>query len=276
MPHEIADRIPEILRAAPNSRMVGSQLALQLRKFGYSSKHHGRLRDLIEQHVPEVVRIAQSGKDWVYVLRTPEGCITPAVLADTSSPGKITPAEAREIWDAYARPSGNLRLFVEPQSVSFHVISPREPIPGDRWIEIHPCSLADFQSIAYDWVRNIADPVQKQNLTESLLGGSGPQSPFLAKVRDLNLKDDWERRRRSGILDRLEASLDSAGFPNARGWIIGLHQALEKPVSTSPRISPAASSLRRLLISAIRKMPERELRDLQIPAGYLFDAIRDE
>ena len=62
----LGEIIRKLFQQDPSRRILGSKLAMLLRNDGYSSDLHGRLVDLISDHVPEVGRIERSGMDWSY------------------------------------------------------------------------------------------------------------------------------------------------------------------------------------------------------------------
>ena len=270
---QVADRIRVLIRSAPAAEMLGAKLAQHLREDpGYSSSENGRIRDFIEQHVPEVIRLHQRGKDWVYGLRSSlaKGSeVAPAIAERDSS-------QILKIWRTLASPQSNFRLFVNPRIAELRVHHMNQSPDAAEWTAIPSCTIAQLEADARDWVASLPDQACRNQLSQALDGGSGPKSQFLRMVQDSGLSGEWTTQRREAILARFAALLQELGFPEIPILAEKIRQVLKQSRSNTMIGSPhydSRAALRALLIEAIKRMPEAELRALNIPIGYIFDTL---
>ena len=138
-------------------------------------------------------------------------------------------------------------------------------------------AVSQFQEIARKWAETSVgiEAGQRQKLIDSIGEGVGPRSRFLLEVRFAGREREWENHRKDEVLGLLADALSSLGFQRFQDRVESIRRALSVSVSGSSQ-SSKVGSLRSLLVHAIQRMPEHDLEKLNIPAGYLYKALRGD
>jgi hypothetical protein len=265
----IADTILEIIDAAANKQVLGTKLASLLSaRTNFTSSVHGKLREFVDKNTPDVVRIAPSGKDWIYGRKGVQSKVLPAATFRLSEP----------VWKTYASPSSPYTLFANKSTGELCVIPPRGTPLVEPWVRIPACPPDVHLEIAKAWVAGLASDHKRLMLEGVLESGSGPQSAFYQSVVTLKLIPEWQVFRRTRISEHFESILRGSGVPL-------IAPILPTPPASIPKLEPqqsasslpasevAESRLREVVLAAVRRMADTELRALPIPVGYVFDIL---
>lgn len=284
---EIASKIVEILSAAPGQKLPGTELATTLKSTcGFSSAVHGKLRDFVDAYAPSVVRVGQTGKDWIYQLKSAAASSTLSTQgADhppTPAPSGTRQARTLEtgVWKAFASPNSPFKLVANEETGELRDLPPGSPLPGGPWKQVPPCSVEKHLEIAAAWVQTLPDPKTRAFLETALKNGSGPASIFYETVKKLALAPQWNRFRTQRILAVFEEALQTMRIP-WRQAAPGDRQAGVATVTRTGRTPYAAGSgprftpqrPREIAVAALERMSDAEIRNLPIPLGYVLDIL---
>ena len=109
------------------------------------------------------------------------------------------------------------------------------------------------------------------------MSGSGPSSAFLVAVREKGLASEWSQFRIAKIREFFESSLREKTIPlNAKLTSTAKPKA-EITVKSLPQSAVSLpldpSRFREVILAAVQRMSDDELRKLPIPAGYIVDSL---
>lgn len=268
---EARQRIIDVLISAPHSGVLGAYLGEQLKKAGIHASEHGKLREFIRINVPEVCEAGMHGLDVLFrLISVQSGKSVDSIAGPEKGLGIDDPA----VWRTFSSPGGLYRLFGH-QDGHLLVVSPRELPPGLPWLHIPPCSESNHHSIATSWVSGLGEP--SEFLRGALMSGSGPSSAFLVAVREKGLASEWSQFRIAKIREFFESSLREKTIPlNAKLTSTAKPKA-EITVKSLPQSAVSLpldpSRFREVILAAVQRMSDDELRKLPIPAGYIVDSL---
>jgi hypothetical protein len=266
--------IIRLINEAHPSPIAGGQLSARVKAFFpefYPSQFSCRnLREFIRNHVPEVVEVGRAGMDVIYGPRAQQGELFTAPTtesrpaADRSGPLGQLLTNPR-IWKTFTSPETPYRLYlVSPGLV--RVLRPEET-PDTSWERIPPVSADALLRIAKDFISEL--PGSQQELLIRTLDQPRWWFPYFDLLGTLGLKMRWVFYRRRRITEEFERAL-AAVSPRLQAPEATQTPAGPRPVS---RETEAQHSLRHIAASAIQRMTDSELRALNLPLGYVLDAL---
>lgn len=281
---EIAAQIVEIVRQAPGQKILGTQLAVDLRRAaGFDPNVHGRLKNFISTNVPSVQRIGPSGGDSFYGMAgdgngEPETTEGPVIPASPVDPETLSRTLDGSIWKVYASPGSMFHLVGNPKTGELRVIAPGLPTPETPWVAIPSCPVSVHTEIAKAFLAQLQDGEKRAALEEIVdKSGSGPESGFYQKVAAFRLVPEWIQFRRKKIIAQLAAALQDAGIAY-HGSVAKFRSTIRTPPvkhyeARSEPVTPQVIDIRYIALAAVQKMSVAELRTLSIPLGYILDII---
>lgn len=284
-----------VIRCGPQP---GSALAKYLeRTHGFSAKRVGysSLSEFLFKHVPRLRIAGRTGMDVVWTI------LAPPPLTAVESPT----ASGDQIWRAIASPNSNrfVQALVHTGSGRWYLsqlndtgqsrptAGTRETVEGvdGTWRKIEPLTREAHVALA----ERFAGSGAAGPLGERL--GSMLQSPhwwvdWLKALSDHpETHHKWMTTRNEALVAHIRSALIAAGLEG-----MALERAASEPRHVVPpagrRVRPAQSPasppapsmlgansitlLRELASATLTHMTESELRDLRLPLGSLFDAVR--
>jgi hypothetical protein len=288
-PAVISSQIVEIITHTPDQKILGTRLADQLRRVTeFDPAIHGKLGLFITRHAPLVQRLERKGGDWYYGLRTmspnqdnlPFSEKIPESRTPPNEPGALERLSG-PAWKTFVSPHSRHRLMGNPQTGKLTVVSPGMPLPESPWIPVPSCSVSQHADIAKAFVAQLGDTACRSSLEDIIASaGSGPDSGFHEKVRELGLGLEWSPFRRAKIIEILASSLKSLGITfqevvdfNWKGNKVETPQFHPKPPEPSVNYRSEQIDVQRIVAAAVVKMSNSELRQLPIPLGYILDVL---
>lgn len=191
--------------------------------------------------------------------------------APTGEQTSLAGIEDPGIWRTFSSPGNFYRLFGHEDG-HLLVVGPRDLAPGVPWRHIPSCSENDHHSIATAWVDQLNE--HGDFLRGALLSGCGTSSAFLEAVRQKGLASEWNQFRIAAIRNSFDAALAAKAIPLTAKRTHSARTA-DDPPKTMRELSAAQPSesnrFREIILAAIKRMSDEELRKLLIPAGYMAD-----
>jgi hypothetical protein len=242
------------------------------------------LREFIRKYAADdVMEIGRAGMDIVYSLRSvgqQQPLFEPAV-ADTTKPSdQNTPlgqllANPR-IWKTFASPDTAFRLFLAPSTKQVTVLRPGY-IPDSSWVEVPHISAEALLQIAKDFISDLPE-FQRAPLTAAL---DQPRwwIGFYDLIRTLGLKMRWiyfRRRRIAQEFERAMPALPTDLTPTVQPQPTPQEARKPELVIQSMAVQSSAlpvSPLQRVAADVVQRMTDSELRALNLPLGYVVDAL---
>jgi hypothetical protein len=264
--------------------LKGSELSILVKTSfpGFSLFDFGcrNLREFIRKYTPdEIEEQGKAGMDIIYAARSPEQqpLFEPKTLATASTPsGQSAPLRQLltnpRIWKTFVTPGMPFRLFFDPATGQIRVLRP-EYSTDPSWVEIPRMSAEKLLQIARDFIDELPEPQR------------GPLSAYLEKpkwwipyfefIKTLGLTRRWIPFRRRRIAEEFERSLPvlPASTPIEEVSKPSVPNQLSPAVALLPSIVPD-SSLKRVAVDVVQRMNDSELRSLNLPLGYVLDALK--
>ena len=240
------------------------------------------LRDFIRKYAADdVMEISKAGMDIVYGLRSvgqQQPLFQSAPPTDAARPsdqraplGQLL--QNPRIWKTFASPDTAFRLFLAPSTKQVTVLRPGYN-PDPSWIEVPHISAEALLQIAKDFVAELPD-FQRTPLTTAL---DQPRwwIGFYDLVRTLGLKMRWIYFRRRRIAEEFERALPA--LPTASIPALQPQDAERPEPAIQRRVQPLTSALpvsllKRVAAEVVQRMTDSELRTLNLPLGYVVDAL---
>lgn len=286
MTHEIvpvvAETIRQTVRATPTRTLTGGKIWQAVRAtypdFNPSEHAVRNLRDFIRTYVTDINEVSRAGADIVYGFQSAE---SQQELFPSGSPERVVQRsigyvlENRQVWKTFTSPSSPWKLFLEPETGQFRVLPPGEPVPGPHWIEVPHCSAEALFRIGQDFIAKEV-PESFRPLLSATLEDKKWWLPFFEVLRNVGLGTRWMIFRRPLIVQEFERAVEFVR-QQKRAEIVSPSATSELGSLVvdkgSRQLQPATTPLRQLVANAISKMSDAELRALNIPLGYVLDAL---
>jgi hypothetical protein len=242
----------------------------------YSAKN---LRAFIRQNVPNLVERGRAGADVVYGLSgssETEPVEQLALFERVPRPISHAPLDSLltdpRVWKTFASPQSPWRLFLNRSTGLVKVIAPSDLTPPENdWSQIPPCPAETLLEVGRDFIATV--PESFRAVLEGTLQEKKWWLPFFDVLQGIGLKTKWIAYRRRRIVAEFERTItalirDFATLPP------GDVPHKEIPIDHPP-VQPWAghANIRKLAIEAVTRMTEAELRSLNLPLGYVIDAL---
>jgi len=232
------------------------------------------LRDFIRKYASdEIAEVDKAGMDVVYAIRSAEQ----QTLFELPVSESVKPAESRgplgqlltnpRIWKTFASPESPFRIFLVPGNGTIRVLRPGFS-PDASWLEIPRISAEKLLQIAKDFISEL--PESQRGLLLSLLDKPSWWMAYFDLVRTLGLKTRWvlfRRRRIAEEFERAVPALPTVGAP--------AQPATTNQTTPAQSLTPAGgdSPMKKIAADVVQRMTDSELRTLNLPLGYVVDAM---
>lgn len=265
----------------------GNQLSVVVKTyfpdFDPEKFHCRNLRDFIRKYAADdVMEISKAGMDIVYGLRSvgqQQALFESPATADTAKPSDVRAPLGQllanpRIWKTFASPDTAFRLFLAPSTKQVTVLRPGYT-PDPSWVEVPHISAEALLQIAKDFISEMPD-VQRAPLRAAL---DQPRwwIGFYDLVRTLGLKMRWIYFRRRRIAEEFERAMPTLP-PDSAPALQQREAERPEPAIQATRMQPLASALpasllKRVAADVVQRMTDSELRTLNLPLGYVVDAL---
>jgi len=278
----IAATISKSVAGSKTKTLTGAQLRFILKTahadfvpLNYSARN---LRAFIRQFVPDVVERGRAGADVVYGGKEPEQEPAPVEQISLFDRGASslprTPLDSLltdpRVWKTFASPQSPWRLFLNLRSGVVKVINPTEAAPDvSPWVLIPPCPAEVLLQIARDFVATV--PETFQPLLARTFEDKKWWLPFFEVLQALGLRPKWIPFRRRRIVVEFERIITTLMRESPDGAQKELPRERQLPTPAAP--AAGLETTRKLAIEAVGRMTEGELRSLNLPLGYVLDAL---
>jgi len=282
----VTSALVSILQNSPTRKLLGAELSLLLKQrepdfnpFAYGCTN---LRQFIRTNVKEVFEAGRSGGDVMYSLlpaqppttsTLPQQASTSFPVAAATDPQAGFPVDSH-VWKTFVSPSGPYRLFLNPQTGEFQVLSAYQASPVAPWVQVPPCSPETHLQIAKEFIGGLSHEATKQTLLHAL---DYPTwwTAFFATTRNMGMDSQWVSYRRQRLWQEFKRAIEAVGATTT---------PLSPPNVIVPEFSRMRQSakrqddslIRRVAMGAVRRLPVSELRKISLPLGYIIDEIESD
>lgn len=283
---DVAAFLLDFLRRTPGQTLTGTQLAqvLRIAYKGFNPLAYGctNIRAFVARYASPIKEVGTAGADRIYSLNAQA-----AQAAQTSSP-ESAPTDSRysnvgrgyldvPVWKTFVSPNTVFKLFANKETGAVRVVKPQETQPSQPWVQIPTLSSDFHRKLAVDFADSLPLSDQREAFMQTL---AGPRwwDEIQAVTLRIGIAREWNSYRRRKILERYHELLKGAEVPVSLVEHIGTgpQQApAQGGTHRQPEVreTPNASQLRDLVLRAVRRMTQAELRALAIPLGYIADEL---
>lgn len=251
--------------------LTGNQLSTVLKMMypNFSAEAYGcrTLREFISRNAPEIAEFGRSGMDVSYSLRSTQTKLDFGTPPAVGSPLDQLMKDPRA-WKTFTSPDSAYRLYITEQGLlrSMHVQS--RPLP--EWREIPRISAETLLQIGRDFTADLEDP--QKNLLVPLFEQPKWWIPFFDRLQLLGLKSKWIEFRTRRIRDEFQRRIANLG-PGPISSVVELSGATVAASVGVPEVTTQPDSIRKIAANVVQRMTESELRALNLPLGYVVDAL---
>lgn len=272
--------------------ILGAKLGLLLRQF--DREFHPRVLGdaslkLLLARFPDLGSITEdiASNDFRFLPPNNPGVLPAGAVATApaSIPARVDDTRAEiepAFWDALTRrvPSQQA-LYVDLHNQQpVHILLMSDGRPGapvadepERYLRVSPVPEERLCDEARTFIEKTAPAELKEQLLQALQGSF---NSFESAIKGGALEDSWQQFFRQFIEAQARAWLSEHGlrpgpFFRSKPRLTS-RPLLERNVARQPRTALlTGSQLRRLILEAVRRMPEEDLLSLQIPLRYLVE-----
>ncbi|MBZ4417633.1 hypothetical protein [Myxococcus sp. RHSTA-1-4] len=207
-----------------------------------------------------------------------EGTRTPSAEANA----RMGPAEADPVfWGALTHGSSTEAVYVDlhTQHVVSAALSP-EGQPGapvseepERYLRVAVIPEEHVRDEAHALVEKAGSEETRESLSRALARGV---DSFESAIKGSSLEEQWRQAFHRCVVAHAHSWLAAHGLQPGRFFRVKASAPVRKPPQQNMMRQPrtallTGSQLRRLILEAVRRMPEEDLLNLQIPLKYLVD-----
>jgi hypothetical protein len=279
--NEISSYIVRVVASSPRP-LTGHELSILVKTSfpNFSVEQFGcrNLREFIRKYAAnEIIEQGRAGMDIIYAppltqqqtLFESKTFARQQVTSDQRGPLQQLLTNPR-IWKTFVSPAMPFRLFLNPASGQIRVLRP-EFLPDPSWFEIRQMSDEKLLQIAKDFIDTLPEP--QRSPLHNLLDKPKWWIPYFELVRTLGLTMRWIQYRRRRIAEEFERSL-----PTLSTTISEMSEAPTAPERHSQVVQlPSVDdqfSIKNIAIAVVQRMSDPELRSLNLPLGYVLDALK--
>jgi hypothetical protein len=284
----VAATISKAVAESRTRTLTGSKLRLlvssahpEFNALNYSARN---LRDFVRKFVPEVVEKGRAGADPVYgLLESIQSPVEQITLFDsTPKLQSHTPLDSLltdpRVWKTFASPQSPWRLFWDRQTGLIRVVDPAKSDPvGPDWIQIPPCSADVLLQIGRDFAATV--PEVFRSLLISAFQEKKWWLPFFDTLQAIGLRSKWVIYRRRRIIAEFERVITDLVREHPQSTTRADHPVRAEGQEDRRGISlpPGGAELtKKVAIAALSRMTDAELRALNLPLGYVLDALNTQ
>ena len=287
---DISNKISQFVASSPTKTVLGVHLGSMLRisfpNFEPLEHQARNLRHFIRMYVPDVLEKGRSGQDVLYISKnvavvpaqTASGQApqSPVVSMNDLGPELVALPTTGYNWKAYSNPSYPFVIAANRATGQLQIIPENREVAAP-WVIVPKPRGDSHREIASDFVSTLQEPL-KTVLTR-LLSDQKWYVLFFDVTKRNGVQEQWSAFKRAKLISRFNAALRDLGIP-ARP-----HQSRQvgapasrlpshETIGTQPIPSNDEAALRNLVQRVIGELPVSELRELRLPVGVVFDALR--
>lgn len=274
---EISNTIRDLVAAA--GQVPGSRLsaALKERASGWAPADFGvrSLREFVAVHVPGVRVVGRSGMDVLYGLAGSEPTPSPSLNVDQ------TLYSEPDFWRIWVSPNSPFALVVNRSGDEITAVRRGDSSAPAGHVFLDPPGIDVHRSVASDFLETTEDDLKTRLAAALEKSTDGWWQAWLRELRGSAHLGNWNMFRRSAFEDRLRERLRAAELGNREieHVITAIRDRHLAVALRRRRTSPAVQAvgdvdvLRRVVIDAVQRMSNTELRDLRLPIGIVLDVL---
>lgn len=272
----VVDFLVRTLRHVDPRPLNGSELAVLVKaahpEFSPEALGYRNLRDFIRRQASEIAEAGRVGMDVQYSLKATQARLE---AGDTSARTVSIAERALDqltkdpsAWKTFTSPDSPFRLYLTERGVVRSMHSSSRPLP--EWRAIQRMSPESLLQIGKDFTADL-DEIQRSVLDPTF------QEPkwwfaFFDRLPSLGLKYKWIEFRRRRIREEFQKRIEE----------LGVAQLSQVPETALPPVAPwtAASTetrseflIRKIAADVVQRMTDSELRNLNLPLGYVMDSL---
>jgi hypothetical protein len=272
----IVDFLVRSLRQVDPRPLIGSELAVLLKaahpEFSPETLGYRNLRDFIRREAGDITEAGRAGMDIQYSLRVTQARLV--AEGKSGSADSISESALDQLtrdpraWKTFTSPDSPFRLYLTDRGVLRSMHSSSKPLP--EWREIQRISPESLLQIGKDFTADL-DEIQKSVLNPTF---HEPKwwFPFFDRLPSLGLKYKWVEFRRKRIREEFQARIGEIGvLPLAQA------QAEALPLLALPAVASTEARseflIRKIAADVVQRMTDSELRNLNLPLGYVMDSL---
>lgn len=249
---------PHITAAALGDTLRRSASDVSWKDFGYRT-------------LSELLR-SDSASARLEVIHTSKNAL--AVRPRPGAPSSEAPAKKqynrlhKAVWGAFVFPTPTGLRFLNRKTGAVRSGLSEPPSPLDEWVEIPSISVAEQKTWANEFL-NAADFSVTEKMKAAL------QEPSWNHAFSTALAPhggEWNKFRSAKVAERVDAWASSSGI--SHDLVFQSQAALSNPPEI-PRVAVGQQDRdRALILAAIATLPIERLRQIELPAGAILEAIR--
>jgi hypothetical protein len=293
-PNVVGGDISRLVKTSPEGKILGSALAVLLKRgypdFRPESFGCRNLRDFIRRYAKEVFETSRQGTDVVYTSAAMPTLSLEAIRSREFDAISSPPTPSRKwaiptaVWKTFTSPNAFYRAYVNRDNGDFRVVRKVEAEPGVPWLQIQPCSSAAHLQIAREFTDDLGNELAKVEL-EKVLSLESWWTHYFFATRRFGVESLWSAYRRRRLHEEFEKQLRSlcvplplvpASKPSLPSYPSPDESLETNQLSEVKPESEADSTLRRIAIAVVRRLPESDLREVWLPLGHVLDEIGEK
>lgn len=225
----------------------------------------------------DIAVVDRAGMDVLYGLRSEEQqhlfhAMPPPARLTSQSQGPLGQLRSnRRIWKTFVTPDSSFHLFINPENGQIRCLAEGVSAPA-AWKEIPRIPAESLLQFAKEFVDNQTGETARVQL-QPILSDSKWWIPFFEMLQTLGLKTRWVMYRRKRIEDEFAKILSTLQV--ADGQNTGVQ--VQTPAASGHEDhgqAPREDLTRRVAADVVQRMTDAELRMLNLPLGYVIDAIK--
>ena len=272
----VSDSIREVVGSL--GVVSGTTLAERVRArhpgIGITDLGSKSLRDFIAHHVSGVRVVGRAGMDVVYGLddgppQSPRGTELPKP----------------DLWRIWVSPNSPQSLVLDPETRRLYS-GPKRDNPPTGAVMVNSPNKTEHRAIAERFLPSLPAGLRLELSGVLTSQVDGWWQEWVSRLRGSEYLATWNAFRRQELEDLLRQRLQSVGMPPpeievALSQVHESHSVARKKAEPVAEARPsqldlcALKDLRRLVMIAVSRMSQGELRELRLPLGLVLDSISE-
>ena len=269
---DVATLLVRLLTDSHPRPLKGSELSVlvktSLKEFSPMTFGCKNLRDFIRKHTsPKIAELGKAGMDIIYGLPAQQQPLFHSTTIPESPKRQIIRGPLTQllsnprVWKTFASPDSPFQLYIIPSSGDIRVLRLND-VPEPSWQKIESISAEKLLQIGKDFVSEL--PELQRNPLQPILEQPKWWIPYFEMLQTLGVKSRWVQYRRRRIAEEFERSVPKSPVPQ--------YQETRIDVADTSSTQPPLLT-RRIAAEVVRRMTDSELRALNLPLGYVVDAL---
>ncbi len=275
---DVQERVLALAEESPTKTIAGGRLAELLKHHlpGFTVGSYGTksLRAFIRQHLAgKLDEVAKVGADIVYGL---PGAIPPQTQVRATSKGRTIP---QEVLRVYRSPNARFELHANRDTGEIRAQPEGSPIQ-EPCVRINRATPDFLRQVAKHFTSRMPDDNHDRLMRVLDEYPHAWWPAFSSHLREKNLYPAWAAFKDQQLRSKLEAELCSQGVSHSNtsdeqdSTLDEERRPPEFPRRAGSGPDEFSDDLRDVVIRAVQGLPLSELRNLRLPVGDVYDALK--